>query len=112
MNNYTQSQNIIIESSTKFVYFILIFSLFLLLIFRFGDIVDLHDIVMRFNHAPVEGYVPDVGRKSTIRVVNSQVRMQLICRYNHMRFVFAYRYIYVLHILVTIKLNDRNKSIG
>lgn len=34
---------------------------------------DLHDYVMRFNHAPTQGYEVDVGRKTTIRVVNSQV---------------------------------------
>ena len=28
---------------------------------------------MRFNHAPTEGYEADVGSKTTIRVVNSQV---------------------------------------
>lgn len=28
---------------------------------------------MRFNHAPVDGYATDVGNKTTIRVVNSQV---------------------------------------
>ncbi|TMW40677.1 hypothetical protein DOY81_014243, partial [Sarcophaga bullata] len=32
-----------------------------------------HDIVMRFNHAPTRGYEVDVGSKTTIRVVNSQV---------------------------------------
>lgn len=30
---------------------------------------------MRFNHAPTEGYENDVGRKTTVRVVNSQVSM-------------------------------------
>lgn len=28
---------------------------------------------MRFNHAPIEGYEQDVGKKTTIRIVNSQV---------------------------------------
>lgn len=35
--------------------------------------LDSHDIVMRFNHAPTKGYEDDVGSKTTIRVVNSQV---------------------------------------
>jgi len=34
---------------------------------------DTHDIVMRFNHAPTQGHEVDVGSKTTIRVVNSQV---------------------------------------
>ncbi|KAJ6643037.1 Protein glass, partial [Pseudolycoriella hygida] len=38
-----------------------------------GHFIDLHDYVMRFNHAPTKGYEIDVGRKTTIRVVNSQV---------------------------------------
>lgn len=36
-------------------------------------ISDTHDIVMRFNHAPTRGHEVDVGSKTTIRVVNSQV---------------------------------------
>lgn len=35
--------------------------------------LDLHDIVMRFNHAPTKNFEFDVGNKTTIRVVNSQV---------------------------------------
>ncbi|KAG4073487.1 hypothetical protein HA402_000711 [Bradysia odoriphaga] len=38
-----------------------------------GHFIDLHDYVMRFNHAPTDGHENDVGRKTTIRVVNSQV---------------------------------------
>lgn len=33
---------------------------------------DSHDIVMRFNHAPTEGFESDVGSKTSIRIVNSQ----------------------------------------
>ncbi|KAH8321508.1 hypothetical protein KR074_006819 [Drosophila pseudoananassae] len=40
---------------------------------KLGRFIDTHDIVMRFNHAPTEGHEVDVGSKTTIRVVNSQV---------------------------------------
>uniref|UniRef100_A0A8D8ESL9 Beta-galactoside alpha-2,6-sialyltransferase 1 n=1 Tax=Culex pipiens TaxID=7175 RepID=A0A8D8ESL9_CULPI len=38
-----------------------------------GSFIDGHDIVMRFNHAPTVGYEQDVGSKTSVRVVNSQV---------------------------------------
>ena len=37
------------------------------------NITDKHDMVVRFNHAPTEGYETDVGTKTTLRIVNSQV---------------------------------------
>ncbi|XP_032572052.1 beta-galactoside alpha-2,6-sialyltransferase 1 isoform X1 [Drosophila sechellia] len=40
---------------------------------KLGRFIDTHDIVMRFNHAPTQGHEVDVGSKTTIRVVNSQV---------------------------------------
>lgn len=40
---------------------------------KLGAFIDEHDLVMRFNHAPTEGYEDDVGTKTTIRIVNSQV---------------------------------------
>ena len=40
-----------------------------------GSFIDDPEIVMRFNHAPTGGkYEVDVGRKTTIRIVNSQVK--------------------------------------
>lgn len=38
-----------------------------------GKLIDSHDLVMRFNHAPTFGHEKDVGTKTTIRVINSQV---------------------------------------
>ncbi|XP_055531571.1 beta-galactoside alpha-2,6-sialyltransferase 2 isoform X1 [Wyeomyia smithii] len=38
-----------------------------------GSFIDQHDIVMRFNHAPTKKFEKDVGTKTTVRVVNSQV---------------------------------------
>ncbi|TDG47759.1 hypothetical protein AWZ03_005903 [Drosophila navojoa] len=40
---------------------------------KLGRFIDSHDIVMRFNNAPTRGHEADVGSKTTIRVVNSQV---------------------------------------
>ncbi|GFV19517.1 beta-galactoside alpha-2,6-sialyltransferase 2 [Trichonephila clavipes] len=34
---------------------------------------DSHDVILRFNSAPTEGYQEDVGSKTTIRFLNSQV---------------------------------------
>ncbi|KAG7304125.1 hypothetical protein JYU34_011058 [Plutella xylostella] len=40
---------------------------------QLGKFIDSHDMVLRFNNAPVENYTDDVGSKTTFRILNSQV---------------------------------------
>jgi len=41
-------------------------------LYKLGEHIDQHDMVIRFNLAPTEGYGEIVGRKTTFRLVNSQ----------------------------------------
>lgn len=45
----------------------------LLLDHRYGDEIDGHDCVVRFNAAPTEGFEQRVGTKTTFRVVNGPI---------------------------------------
>ncbi|XP_036332817.1 beta-galactoside alpha-2,6-sialyltransferase 2 isoform X2 [Rhagoletis pomonella] len=47
---------------------------------KLGRFIDTHDVVMRFNHAPTSGYEVDVGSKTTIRVLNSQIVFQVVTK--------------------------------
>ena len=51
-----------------------------LLFDRFGEEIDQHDAVIRFNSAPVSGFEPIVGAKTSVRVVNSQAMLALLQR--------------------------------
>jgi len=40
---------------------------------KLGKTIDANDFVIRFNAAPTEGYERDVGSKTSLRIINSQV---------------------------------------
>ena len=52
----------------------------LLLYDRFGEEIDRHNFVVRFNNAPTSGFEPVVGSKTSLRLLNSQAMLALLRR--------------------------------
>nr|CAD7204663.1 unnamed protein product [Timema douglasi] len=48
---------------------------------RLSEVGYSHEVVVRFNHAPTEGYTSDVGSKTSLRIVNSQVVSKPVFRF-------------------------------
>lgn len=51
-----------------------------LLFERQGSAIDSHDLVMRFNNAPVAGFSPIVGATTSVRVLNSHAIADVLQR--------------------------------
>lgn len=71
---------------------------------------DLHDIVLRFNDAPTNGYEQDVGNKTTIRVVNSQVIYGVQAKIHHLK-LFNFSFIYFRFAFLCSAVNKNLKHI-
>jgi hypothetical protein len=47
---------------------------------KYGEYIDRHDVVVRFNVLPVKGFEQYVGSKTTLRVVNHRRSVTACCR--------------------------------
>jgi hypothetical protein len=47
---------------------------------KYGQYIDKHDIVVRFNVLPVRGFEEFVGSKTSLRVVNHRRSVTACCR--------------------------------
>ena len=47
---------------------------------RYGAEIDAHDLVLRFNDAPTRGFEAVVGRKASLRMLNSQAMADVLSR--------------------------------
>ncbi|CAB4067137.1 unnamed protein product [Lepeophtheirus salmonis] len=44
---------------------------------KLGTFIDAHDLVVRLNHAPTQGFEVDVGSKTDLRIVNTDLDISL-----------------------------------
>ena len=73
--SYTNKNNVLPKSCTSYKYNDcgVVSSAGSLLHSGLGKKIDSNDFVIRFNNAPSKGYEKDVGTKTSLRIVNSQV---------------------------------------
>ena len=45
---------------------------------RLGAVIDAHDVVLRFNNAPVAQFTPIIGSRTSVRVLNTHAAAAII----------------------------------